>query len=451
MTTGASPAPVSSIVEATGGRAGATAVDAALAALVAGAGLIHVAMAPPHLASSAADGVGFLAAGCVQLAVAVLVVARPSRRTSALVGAVSAIALGAWVVSRTVGLPYGEHAGTAEDVAFVDGATAALEALALVGAAWLFARPQDRGRAEPAVRAVPGGGVLLRAFSVGALALAVAAIASPSAREHGHGHEEGAAAHDHGAATPTGHDHGAATATTAAGHDHAATAPADDLGYSELVNGQMGSHAHPGAAAEAAAALTPAETGQLAQQLAATAPLIEKYPTVAAAKAAGYRQQGPFSPGLGVHFSGPMSYNADGRMDPEDLASGMLIYDGIEDDSRLAGFMYMAYQQDPPEGFAGDLDQWHFHTSTCIVFTPDGIDTPFGADLSGVTQEMCEAEGGTLIAFTGYMVHVWTVPGYESPEGVFSDLNPKITCPDGTYHHIDTRKIGHADTTCLNA
>jgi hypothetical protein len=129
----------------------------------------------------------------------------------------------------------------------------------------------------------------------------------------------------------------------------------------------------------------------------------------------------------------------------------MLIYDGIEDDSRLAGFMYMAYQADPPEGFVGDLDKWHFHTSTCIVFTPDGIDTPFGADLTGITEEMCQAEGGSLIEFTGYMVHVWTVPGYESPEGLFSDLNPKITCPDGTYYTIETREIGDADTTCLNA
>jgi hypothetical protein len=43
---------------------------------------------------------------------------------------------------------------------------------------------------------------------------------------------------------------------------------------------------------------------------------------------------------------------------------------------------------------------------------------------------------------------VWTVPGYESSLGTFSDLNPKITCPDGTYHRIPTDEIGDADTTC---
>ena len=102
----------------------------------------------------------------------------------------------------------------------------------------------------------------------------------------------------------------------------------------------------------------------------------------------------------------------------------------------------------PPKGFVGDLDLWHSHSAVCIVPTPDGIETPFGADLDGITQEMCEAEGGSLLDFTGYMVHVWTVPGYESPEGVFSDLNPRLTCPDGTYYKIETRDIGSADTTC---
>src|SRR5688572_1750106 len=94
--------------------------DAALAALLAGAGLVHVAMAPAHLTSSAADGVGFLVVGVVQLLVAILVVARPSRGTYGIAAVVSAVALGAWLVSRTVGLPYGAHEGVAETVAFVD-------------------------------------------------------------------------------------------------------------------------------------------------------------------------------------------------------------------------------------------------------------------------------------------------------------------------------------------
>ena len=136
---------------------------------------------------------------------------------------------------------------------------------------------------------------------------------------------------------------------------------------------------------------------------------------------------------------------------PPTSPNAILIYDGIEDDARLAGFMYMAYQETEPDGFVGDLDRWHYHTAVCVVFGPDGIDTPFGADLTGITPEMCEAEGGTFLDFTGYMVHVWTVPGYESELGVFSDLNPALTCPDGTYHRIPTAEIGDADTTCLDS
>jgi hypothetical protein len=111
----------------------------------------------------------------------------------------------------------------------------------------------------------------------------------------------------------------------------------------------------------------------------------------------------------------------------------------------------MAFQSTEPEGFAGDLDRWHFHTSVCIVYTEDGIETPFGADLTGVTSQMCAAKGGTLIDFTGYMVHVWTVPGYESELGTFSDLNPRITCPDGTYHRIPIAEVGDADSTCRDS
>ena len=403
---------------------GRRAADHALAAVLAGAGLIHVAMAPSHLGDDAVLGAGFLLLGVLQLALAIVVVVRPGRLTWVAVAGVSAVSIGAWVISRTAGLPFGAHEGVAEPVALVDGVAAALEVAALAISVARIVRPAPRSEA-------PVLPTFARATTAVALVATLAAVASPSAREHG----------------GTGHGQGFADGEVASGHGHE---PVDDLGYSALVNGEMGSHGH-GPAGEPAAevSLSPEESGALAAQLAATAPLVAAYPTIADAKAAGYTRSGPFSPGLGVHYSPPgMTFNGDGDMDPDDLAGGMLIYDGIDDDAPLAGFMYMAYQEEPPEGFVGELDQWHSHSAVCIVATPDGIETPFGADLDGITQEMCEAEGGSLIDFTGYMVHVWTVPGYESPEGVFSDLNPKLTCPDGTYYKIDTRDIGSADTTC---
>jgi hypothetical protein len=35
---------------------------------------------------------------------------------------------------------------------------------------------------------------------------------------------------------------------------------------------------------------------------------------------------------------------------------------------------------------------------------------------------------------TVWMVHAWVVPGWESPQGVFSHDNPDVKCADGTTH-----------------
>jgi hypothetical protein len=55
-----------------------------------------------------------------------------------------------------------------------------------------------------------------------------------------------------------------------------------------------------------------------------------------------------------------------------------------------------------------------------------------------------------LLPVTGYMLHVWNVPGWETPDGVFGELNPRITCRDGTYHVIPLDRIGTNSTVCLD-
>jgi hypothetical protein len=396
-----------------------------LAALLLGAGTIHVAMAPSHLGESALEGAGFLAAAWVQLALGVAVLLRaPSRRLLLAVAGTSVALIAVWLVSRTAGLPFGAHAGHAESISVVDGVCVALEAVAaLVAAAKLAGLASGLLRS----RAIAVVGAL------GALAFTTGAVASPAARDH--------AAHSHG----THGTHG--TEAAAAGHSHGgAGAGGDDLGFSALSNGHQ--HAH------SDEPLTPAETAQLSRQLAATAELVERYPTIADAEAAGWHRAGPFSPGLGTHYMGPnFALNADGNMDPEDLRAPMLVFDGLGPDAPLAGFMYLAYGRDtPPEGFAGPNDVWHYHEHVCIKMGSDGtIDTPFGADLEGVTAEMCTDVGGVWMATTGYMVHVWNVPGYESPDGMFTELNRRITCPDGTYRRIPIEELGTKDTVCRSA
>jgi hypothetical protein len=46
------------------------------------------------------------------------------------------------------------------------------------------------------------------------------------------------------------------------------------------------------------------------------------------------------------------------------------------------------------------------------------------------------------------MVHVWTVPGYESDTGVFSEVSPALTCPDGTYYTKPIEEWGWSKSAC---
>lgn len=428
------PTVVTSGVETDRRAAAATPGHWVLGALLLGAGAIHVAMAPSHLGESAVEGAGFVAAAWAQLGLAALVVLRPSRRIVAASAAVGTALIAAWLVSRTAGLPFGEHDGHAASVALVDGVCVALEVMAVLLALALLA-----GRAASLVRTAAVGAV----GATAALVLATVAVASPSAREHASAsHGEHGAGHDDG----HGQGQGQGDEAAAAGHGHDGAEEADDLGFSELSNG----HQHEHTTDEP---LTSEERRLLAQQLAATATLVDQYPTLGDAAAAGWRQAGPFAPGLGTHYGSPdFRTNPDGDMDPEDLQVPMLVFDGLEPDAPLAGFMYMAYgTEGEPTGFAGPNDHWHYHERVCLVFEADGsLSTPFGADMDDVTEEMCDGVGGRFVEATGYMLHVWNVPGYESPDGMFTELNRNITCPDGTYHRIPNDQVGDRDTVCSN-
>lgn len=88
---------------------------AAIAGLLVAAS-IHLALAPAHLALSSALGLGFLATGLIQAAVAGALVIHLDRR--AVLGAViiSTLALGAYAVDVTIGLPGMSHVAVHADV-----------------------------------------------------------------------------------------------------------------------------------------------------------------------------------------------------------------------------------------------------------------------------------------------------------------------------------------------
>jgi hypothetical protein len=419
-----------------------------LAGLLVGAGAIHLAMTPSHFGESAVEGVGFLASAWIQLALAGVVLVRPTRRALVAVAAANVVFVAVWLVSRTTGLPFGANPGSAEPITFVDGVCVVLETIgALMAAGLAMSIPAtsagDRHRSDRSVSRSTT--VVALAGALAAIALATGAIASPAARDHAAGH--GDSVEVAGATDHSSMDHG----STGAANQHSGTA--DDRGFSALANGTMGGEHHTSGTER----LTAEERVLLARQLASTTPLIEAYPTLGAAEAAGWRRQGPFAPGLGVHYTAPANLAANmtvggGPMDSASMPTPMLIFDGLTPDAPLAGFMYLAFGiKDAPEGFAGPNDHWHYHENVCVKMVDGVLTAPFGGDQKGVTEKMCTDIGGRWVAESGYMVHVWNVPGYESSDGMFSGLNRRITCPDGTYDQVDQKELGSRASACKDA
>jgi hypothetical protein len=386
-----------------------------MACLSASAGVIHAALAPSHMSEWALEGIGFAVVAWVQLGLGAGLLLR-RRSLTVLQGTILAnlAALAAWAVSRTTGFPFGPHAGHPEAFSFVDEVCVAIEVVLVLAA---FATLVGRRR----FKRILHGGTFAFAVPLVTVALTSAALLSPSARNH---------AHDAHGAHAAGHVHGSA----------------DDKGFSLLHNGHH--------AAIASYALDPASQKALDAQLAITRDVARRYPTVAAAEAAGYRRAGPYSPGLGAHYVlvSAEALDADGMLDAADIAHPLSIqYDGTSPTSRVAGFMYYSMSAVEPQGFVGRNDVWHIHTDLCLKYGPNGVEAPFGAD-KAATKAQCDAVGGTITKQTQWMVHVWSVPGYSNPDGVFGEMNPHLRCSDGTYYELPPGQWAtHLQNICRSA
>ena len=399
---------------------------ASIAACAAGAAAIHLAMVPAHMSEWAAEGVAFVISGWIQLAIAALVLVR-NRRWVLLTSIISsALFIGAYVVTRTVGAPFGPMQGVTEPRAFVDLACVGLEVALLALSALAMYRPRTTASWNQQAM------VFASIIPVATLLFATTAVTSKSASNHAHACPKGQIT----APKPklAAGSSAATTSTTLAadGHDdHAGMAcvPENDNGYSLLGNG----HHHP----IVNNPLDPVTQAALDKQLAITREVALQYPTVASAVAAGYKKAGPYSPGLGSHYtkSTPAELNAKGVMDEEALRHPLsLLYFGNDPDSELVGFMYYSISAVEPTGFVGTNDVWHSHTDICLKSGPDGVDAPFGADLQA-TNEQCAQVGGFMLKQTQWMIHVWTVPGYDNLiGGTFQEENNKLACSDGTYY-----------------
>lgn len=117
------------------------------ALLTAGPAAIHFAVAPTHFQEYTPFGLFFVAAGMLQLAAALAMLVRPSRRlfVAAAAGTLGIVAL--YLVSRTAGMPVGPRPWRPEMVGFPDIACMAMEVVSLpLFAIAALRRPRPRRR-----------------------------------------------------------------------------------------------------------------------------------------------------------------------------------------------------------------------------------------------------------------------------------------------------------------
>ena len=372
-----------------------------LAAAALGAALLHAAFAPGHFTETWSHGLAFAVMAWLQLALAVALLAYPSRRVFAF-GTLNVLVIGLWVMSRTVGAPFGPDAWKSEAVGTPDLIATGLEALLVIGCAALLWRSRDR-----IVRVVTGPRLLLWGAIAASLVVAAATTVALTPRYAGE--------HTHGGASADGHDHTGAAASALTGNTPCEkTGPPASEGSITDAQG----HSHRGPTEQIA--IDQGTAVQLADQQAHARAAAARYPTVADAEAAGYQASTPFVPCIGAHYTniglvGP--FNVD---KPSEL-----LYDGTKPDSKIVGLSYLIYNPGgEPAGFAGPNDHWHQHNANGgLCFSKNnGV---IGAE--DMTREQCTALGGDKHELIDiWMLHDWVVPGWECGWGVFAPECPEL-------------------------
>lgn len=197
----------------------------------------------------------------------------------------------------------------------------------------------------------------------------------------------------------------AANSSLARGHDHDAKTPTSE-------------HSHGDGSPSGNAPMSRASRDELASELLRAGDVAREYSTVADAERAGYRAVTPYLPLIGAHYMRFLS--VDGTFDikqPE-----MLLYDGTSPRGKIVGLSYYVTSEAEPKGFTGPNDHWHRHIGLCI-----DVKRTFVVGDEQTSSEECARRGGIKVdGRTGWMVHAWVVPGWESTLGVFSAENPQL-------------------------
>jgi hypothetical protein len=381
-----------------------------LAALSLGAGVIHFSVSGEHYSLSWMHGAFFAVTAWLQVAWAIGVILRPTRRllvTGVILNAGIALV---WVVSRIWGIPIGPDAWTPEPATFIDQLSTGFEVGIVAVSLAVLVRPALATQKLRPSLAAPSFGLAVVSVAV----FSSLAVAPAFAAGDGGGHSHGAAG-----------DSGAAHA----GHSHAivSNAPVGDTPCEQsgppASAGQIssaGGHGHRGPI-KWENITDRATRDQLGQQLDVAHQVTLQFPTVADAEAAGYNMVTGYVPCIGAHYI--KISNMFGGFDP--AKPSMLLYDGTNPDSKIVGLSYslLGDPNTPPEGFAGPNDPWHKHDSNGGLCMKGGV--VIGAE--STTDAQCTARGGNKVALHNlWMMHAWVADAWQSSWGIFSAENPDL-------------------------
>jgi len=390
-----------------------------LAALALGAGVIHFAVSGEHYSLSWLHGSFFAVIAWLQVAWAVGVVLRPTRRLLIAGVVLNAGIIGVWVMSRVWGVPVGPDAWTPESITLADALSSAFEAGIVFFSLVVLVRPAlAQHRLRPTL-AYPG--VFAAALGV-AVVSSMAVAPAFASTDHNHGDAAAADGHTHGAAADSsgaaaGHSHGAIVSNAPTGNT-----PCEQSGPPASA-GQIssaGGHGHRGPV-QWQTISDRATRDQLGQQLDIAHQVTLQYPTVADAEADGYHMVTGYVPCIGAHYI--KVSNMLGGFDP--AKPSMLLYEGTNPDSKIVGLSYsiLGDPNTPPEGFAGPNDPWHKHDSNGGLCMKGGV--VIAAE--SASQAKCEAMGGKKTALHNlWMMHAWAADAWQSSWGIFSAENPDL-------------------------
>lgn len=387
-----------------------------LVAFSLGAGVIHFAYSGEHFDVSWAHGTFFAVVAWFQISWAVGIMVRPTRTVLAVGAVVNALVIGTWIMSRVWGVPIGPGAWDPEPIALADGLATALEVGIVAISLAVVARP---ALAQQSVRPSLG----MAGIGVSGLAVAVVstlALAPAFASEDHHGGEAAGHSDDEAAGheAAEGTDHHASTGEQVEGHTNVVVAADGTSACEQSGYGNEGNAGHGHRGPVPFSPLDAKTRASLAAQVQQSNEVVAKYPTAAAAEAAGWRRITPYVPCIAAHYLN--SSVLDGTFDP--TTPEILLFDGTDPDSHIVGLSYLAFTdpESPPAGFAGDNDPWHIHRQLCI-----GAQGVVGDE--NTSDEQCEARGGRVVPLNNlWMMHMWNVPGWDSRWGLFSSEHPDL-------------------------